>query len=405
VSDTNKGKEGDVARYRFDIALQNALRRARSGEARSPKSEFAAAALAPIARSRNVLAQIARPLVRPFARRVRQYLIGQTELVLEILRNKLDLQLGSLQQKVDEADQRLNTMAGQLQAVGRQLQGVGRQLETLTSIAPGLTRRLDDVSIHVRGPIRVDDATFAVRTGDGYVFVPDTDTQLLLLLMDAGPEGLEPGTRRAIQTLLRPGGRFVDVGAHIGLLSLAAARTVGPRGKVIAIEPTPLTSSLLARAAVINGVSDRVQVHVKAAGARTGRIAFFVHPVLGHNTMYEISAGGERIEVDVLPLDDLVPAGERVDLIKIDVEGAELEVLQGMTRILSENPCLSVIAEFAPAHLDRSKRAAADWLGAFAAKGFAAAAIDELTGALTPLRAGTAPDGESTNILFSRNGT
>ena len=73
-----------------------------------------------------------------------------------------------------------------------------------------------------------------------------------------------------------------------------------------------------------------------------------------------------------------------------------------MSRIVSENPRLSVIAEFAPSHLHRGKHTAADWFGAFAAKGFSAAAIDELTGATTSLRVGTTPEGESTNILFSR---
>ncbi|MGO9698343.1 MAG: hypothetical protein ACLPKT_20760 [Methylocella sp.] len=82
--------------------------------------------------------------------------------------------------------------------------------------------------LRARTPIEVDDSTLAVRTADGFVFEPRSDTMLLLMLYDAGPQGLEPGTRRLLIRLSAPGMMFVDVGAHVGLLTLAGARAVGP---------------------------------------------------------------------------------------------------------------------------------------------------------------------------------
>ena len=69
-----------------------------------------------------------------------------------------------------------------------------------------------------------------MRTYDGFVFIPRSDHLLLLNLLDAVPPGLEPGTRRVLMKMLGPGMTFVDVGAHIGLLTLAGARSVGNTG-------------------------------------------------------------------------------------------------------------------------------------------------------------------------------
>ena len=113
---------------------------------------------------------------------------------------------------------------------------------------------MDEIGLRIRGPIQVDESTFSLRTYDGFVFVPRTDTLLLLLLLDAGPQGLEPGTRTILMKLLAPGMTFIDVGAHIGLLTLAGARAVQNNGKVYALEPTPRGFELLNRALVVNGL-------------------------------------------------------------------------------------------------------------------------------------------------------
>ena len=71
---------------------------------------------------------------------------------------------------------------------------------------------------------------------------------------------------------------------------------------------------------------------------------------------------------------------ERVDVIKIDVEGAELAVLEGMTRVMAENPELSIIAEFGPSHLRMADVEPGEWLSAFQNRGFDPFVIDELSG-------------------------
>ena len=164
-----------------------------------------------------------------------------------------------------------------------------------------LNERVQDVAFRTRGAILVDDFTFALRTLDGFVLVPRQDTLLLLMLLDAGPEGLEPGTRRVLTRLLVPGTTFVDVGAHIGLLTLAGARAVGASGKVLAIEPVPLCFELLQRSLTINGLAERVEGKCQAVGAHRARCKFFVRDVLGHSSLTrgEFAADGNEIEVSV----------------------------------------------------------------------------------------------------------
>jgi FkbM family methyltransferase len=369
--------------------------------------------------------------VKPAARYARQFLVGQIQANVEHLRGYNTLLLNEIQTvqsrqtKLEELVQgRAQQLEGIVQGRAQQLeeivQGRAQQLEEIVEARTHdanaqlvqtlelmriLHAKVEDVGLRSRGALAIDDTTFALRTLDGFALIPRSDTILLLLLLDAGPEGLEPGTRRILSKILRPGMTFIDVGAHVGLLTLAGARAVGPGGKVLAIEPVPICCELLNRALAINGLQGRVEVKCQAAGARRDRCKFFVGTVLGHSSLIReglLSAGATEIEVDVVPLDEVVPRGERVDLIKIDVEGAELAVLEGMRRVISDSPELAIIAEFGPSHLRATQVAPEAWFSAFRNFGFDAFVIDELTAECLPASLPNLADVASVNILFAR---
>jgi hypothetical protein len=109
-----------------------------------------------------------------------------------------------------------------------------------------------------------------------------------------------------------------------------------------------------------------------------------------------------EIEVDVVPLDEVVPRGQRVDLVKIDVEGAELAVLEGMARVIADSPELAIIAEFGPSHLKAAQVSPEAWLSAFRNYGFEAFVIDELSAECRPADLTELAGIESVNILFAR---
>jgi FkbM family methyltransferase len=232
-----------------------------------------------------------------------------------------------------------------------------------------------------------------VRTPAGWLVVPGGDERLLMAMVEGGGV-LERGTTAVLTALLRPGDTMIDVGAHIGTMTLPAARAVGPGGRVIAVEPGPAALAALRRSLHVNSLAERVVLHGCAAGAADGEAVLHLAPVLGENSLVRGEAGdaageGAGVTVAVRPLDALVPAAAGrgpVRLVKIDAEGFELEVWKGMRRLLSETLDLAVIVEFGPSHLARAGIAETAWFDALTAPGFAVWEIDEASGDLRPLR-------------------
>jgi FkbM family methyltransferase len=131
--------------------------------------------------------------------------------------------------------------------------------------------------------------------------------------------------------LLPTDGAFLDVGAHAGYFSLLASHLVGPSGRVLAIEPNPRTFAALQRHLTENAARN---VHAMMCGLadKPGSIALHMPPSqLDYNTTVLPRADWTRVDVPSRTLDDCVREWriERIDLMKIDVEGAEPLVLAG----------------------------------------------------------------------------
>ena len=275
------------------------------------------------------------------------------------------------------------------------------RLDQLTDM---IGKRLDELEVKMRPLVSLDDA-YAVRLGDGYVLAPKTEPAFVLMLADATTGGLEPGTRACVKRLLRPGDTAVDIGANIGLLTMAFARSVGPAGKVYSFEPEKRMADLLERTIAMNGLS-QVTLSRKAVSAEAGKLSFNVSSIPGHSSLFALPEQeiGHTQDVEVVRLDDVVPADEQVALVKIDVEGAELEVLKGMRRVVGDNPDIVVIAEFGISHLKRVGVSTRDWFAAFEALGLQGFAIEEPTGVCSPAKFEKLEAMDSVNIAFARSG-
>ena len=155
----------------------------------------------------------------------------------------------------------------------------------------------------------------------------------------------EPEVATAIQESITPGCLAIDVGAHIGYHTLMMARLTGPGGRVIAFEPWPQNFELLCQNLELNGCANASAVNQAVMGS-SDRVK--IAPGLDGlcSTTSAVHEAG-RIEVSSVTLDDfaatLLP-GERIGLVKIDVEGAETDVLHGMTGLLRSH-CPKVIVE------------------------------------------------------------
>ena len=150
-------------------------------------------------------------------------------------------------------------------------------------------------------------------------------------------------TRLTLETL-RPGDVAVDVGAHIGYFTLLAARAVGPRGRVVAVEPEPRNFRALLRNLRRARVGNVLAVRA-AASDRRGETWLRLseeHP--GDHRIAAV-AEGVRIRVAATTLDALLGRA-RAAFVKIDVQGAEPLVLAGMRKTLAACPDVLVACEY-----------------------------------------------------------
>ena len=162
----------------------------------------------------------------------------------------------------------------------------------------------------------------------------------------------EPKTWHALEQHVPAGGTFVDVGAHIGWYSLKAAKVVGPKGRVIAVEPNQETLLRLRDNIRASGASAVIVVAPVACSDSETTLNFFAAPrantgmsSLSLTNASRLGGIAASYQVRARRLDDIVrEAGvARVDAVKIDVEGAEFLVLKGAVETLDRyRPVVSV---------------------------------------------------------------
>jgi FkbM family methyltransferase len=152
----------------------------------------------------------------------------------------------------------------------------------------------------------------------------------------------EPQSIQAVADHLSPNATFIDVGAHIGYYSLKAATIIGPNGHILSIEPNPQTLPKL-RGNIEASQADAVSVWPVACAQSESTLQFFAAPEsnTGESSLSKDNASQEgaaavSYSVQARPLDAIVKEAklDRIDVIKIDVEGAEFEVLKGAATIL-----------------------------------------------------------------------
>jgi FkbM family methyltransferase len=144
-----------------------------------------------------------------------------------------------------------------------------------------------------------------------------------------------------LKTYLQEGMVFVDVGANIGSHAINAARLVGRTGSVFAFEADPDTYHLLAENIESNGLRNIV-VRQTCVSDHVGTLSFYKHRDSAKSSIVD---RGEKLSV-TLPsdtLDNLIPANTKIDILKVDVEGAELSVLRGAHEFFNDQRRPSVV--------------------------------------------------------------
>jgi FkbM family methyltransferase len=176
----------------------------------------------------------------------------------------------------------------------------------------------------------------------------------------------------------------VDVGAYVGYYTLLAARAIGYKGKIFCFEPEPSNYALLLKNIEVNSCNNVVPIR-KAVTDTTGAVKLFMAENPSGHSIVSDNPHQMAIQVDSTTLDDFFIGREYpIHVIKIDVEGAEMAVLQGMKNIIANNRRLNIFTEFSPEALKRAGCLPAEYLKKLANYGFDIYLIDEKKQSLEP---------------------
>lgn len=230
------------------------------------------------------------------------------------------------------------------------------------------------------GTVKIDGMEMHVNPNDQWM------TQVILKT-----GAWEPTETAVLRDLLQPGDTFVDVGACFGYYTLIASKRVGPEGRVIAFEPDPENFAVLHHNVEANGCRNVVLVQ-KALSNKPGTLELHVTPRnKGASSFFESKDtrdGGTVVEVEAVTLDDyLAASGDRPDLVKIDTEGAEGYILEGMRQTLHRLPKTRVVMEYYPYKLRTSGYEPAKVLAMLGEHGFTFQRIEERGGSVLPTTA------------------
>lgn len=206
----------------------------------------------------------------------------------------------------------------------------------------------------VRSPQRIALAEFAI-------FVNREDPSIGSVI--AREHAYEPHVAAALRRWLRPGDTFVDVGANVGYFTMLGAVLVGPRGRVVAVEPRRENCALIERSVAENRL-ENVELLRAAAGACRSTEILHVLPGATNGIIPSapdptVPENAERESVDVFPLDELLGDSIGVRAIKMDIEGFEPQAWAGMQATLSRDRP-TVFCDLSPIALRVASRTTAE---------------------------------------------
>jgi FkbM family methyltransferase len=287
------------------------------------------------------------------------------------LRDQLERQAATQQARIDELAGRV-TMAADSERLTRlvaEVRGLSGTVDELRAAAAEKADLRKEVAKLDRGHAEItsrlptpaphgtyigDDRVLVRTTWGGMLLTSSHDLSLTPELVAHGV--YEPPFTNYLLRTLKPGQTVIDIGANIGMYTILMASYVGVEGRVIAYEPNPDVGVFLRENVALNWFNDRVTVKPVAVAAEAGQVTLHVTErfmgnssllVPGEQYFREAPMDTTReVEVQAEPLDSVADELGEVDLVKIDVEGAEHLALQGMSGMLDSGAVRAVSMEF-----------------------------------------------------------
>ena len=295
--------------------------------------------------------------------------------------------------------------------IRRKIIGVFNYLTGPWSARGALGKRLALVEAQLRRlelsqTIYLGDHEALTRLHTGHrIYVDTRDVGIASHLMLEGR--WEPWVENVLIPAIKPGMRFVDIGANFGYFSLLGAEMVGASGHVYSFEANPLIFQKLVKSVAVNGFSERISLFNVAVHDESSPMEIlFRHDASGGG--FTDIAKGERpamsevFPVQGEPLDTLLADIPKVDVIKIDVEGAEPKVLAGAKNLIARSRNLTIILELDTRRL--MTQTPQEYLQDFEAQGFSIAIAEPqgLTQKLSPAECVARLNGSVNYLMLSR---
>jgi FkbM family methyltransferase len=227
----------------------------------------------------------------------------------------------------------------------------------------------------------------------------------------------EPAETQFLSLILREGMVVVDIGANIGYFTTLAAKCVGRGGKVIAVEPDPYNFRLLLRNIRNNRLNNVLPFELALGSSPHEARLFRSAENYGDHRLYgEDERQRDSVYVPVDTLDNLLAQQGigKVDVIKMDVQGYEHLIMEGMTRTLQAVERCTILTEFWPYGIEQAGGSADEFFELLITSGFRASVLSadgsakeaDLAGVLKlipPLNA-KCPDHAYVNLIFTKDG-
>ncbi|GAA2476508.1 FkbM family methyltransferase [Actinocorallia cavernae] len=288
-----------------------------------------------------------------------------------------------------------------------------RALRAYVRHAPGTLGKARLVGSYLDEHLRAHPVHASVRLRSGDVVTVTTSDVIQRYQYLFGE--WEPNLSAFLRDRLRPRDTFIDVGAHRGAFSLLASHTVGPHGRVVAIEPSPQFHNDLTAAATANHRTN-IRVVRSAASDTHGTLTLYLEDPanLGHTTAVQPRHVHTAFDVPTAPLADLVSQTELATtrIIKIDVEGAEAAAIRGLLPALPHlRDDAELVVEVTPRLLAKQGESAAGIIDTLHEHGFHAYTLTNDYDSATypqamrrpqpPVRCNETPK-HMTDLVFSR---
>jgi len=259
----------------------------------------------------------------------------------------------------------------------------------------------------IRNPIYVAEGLNTVLHMGGWgwpIALPTTHAGVFRDYYCAGLHTVEPGVRAYLLRETPADKIAIDIGAHIGLHAVALGYKVREKGRLILFEPNPEMVACLQLTLLMNGLTNCAVLEQAAVCDHPGRALFSRAAHSPESSLYRTDtiATKDTIEVATVSLDSYFAPGAQIGMIKIDAEGAEPAILRGMTRVMTENPGLKIVMEFAPEHLRRANEDPGSVLASIASRGFRVRLVEDPEGEAKEINADALLQRTTSNICLER---